>query len=174
MLVDTVLLPVLTRVNVLDTPTTPFRATSTSSKSHELEGSPFIIASHYIRYNNFDIQELKSHNSSNELISYLIFKKVCFDLYKVGFYQILIQEKRKGVGRPRLVEAPVKTKTCIYCRLCSAEGNLQEVLARKKEDPELFQLAKRLQWGDSMPVSLHKVENRKKIGTPWMKHNKHL
>ena len=72
------------------------------------------------------------------------------------------------------METPVKTKTCIYCRLCTGDGKLQEVLARKKDDSDLFQLAKRLKWGDSMPVKLQKVENRQKIGTPWMKYNKHL
>ena len=38
------------------------------------------------------------------------------------------------MGQQRLVETPVKTKSCIYCRLCTSTGTLQEVLARKKDD----------------------------------------
>lgn len=77
---------------------------------------------------------------------------------------------RREQSLPRLVEPLVKTKTSFYCRLCTNSGQLQEVLARRKDDNDLFQLCKRLNWGDTMPVELHKVENRKKIGTPWMKH----
>ena len=94
------------------------------------------------------------------------------------------------MGQQRLVETPVKTKSCIYCRLCTSTGTLQEVLARKKDDNDLFQLTKRLRfkkyyiitrveinsisirWGDTMPVKLQKVENKVKIGTPWMKHQR--
>ena len=50
------------------------------------------------------------------------------------------------MGQQRLVETPVKTKSCIYCRLCTSTGTLQEVLARKKDDNDLFQLTKRLRF----------------------------
>ena len=81
---------------------------------------------------------------------------------------------RSEQGLPRLLEAPVRTKTSIYCRLCTASGTLQEVLARKKDDNDLFQLSKRLKWGDEMPVKLERVENRRKIGTPWMKYKQEV
>ena len=85
-----------------------------------------------------------------------------------------MQAVRSEQGLPRLLEAPVRTKTSIYCRLCTASGTLQEVLARKKDDNDLFQLTKRLNWGDEMPVRLERRENRKKIRTPWMKYKQEV
>ena len=45
----------------------------------------------------------------------------------------------------------------------------QETLARKNRDKELYELAKILRWGDSMPVSLKIDNGKKKVGTPWIK-----
>jgi len=109
-----------------------------------------------VKYTNFGIDDLSPSEVQTELISYFVFKK----------------EGRREMGQQRLVETPVKTKSCIYCRLCTSTGTLQEVLARKKDDNDLFQLTKRLRWGDTMPVKLEKVENKVKIGTPWMKHQR--
>ena len=45
---------------------------------------------------------------------------------------------------------------------------LKETLARKNKDKDLYQLAKLMRWGDTLPVSLTKNEEKQKIGTPWM------
>lgn len=111
-----------------------------------------------VRYKNFSFPELSGDDVLTESVSYLVFKKAV----------------RSEQGLPRLLETPVRTKTSFYCRLCTASGKLQEVLARKKDDNDLFQLAKRLKCGDEMPVKLERVENRKKIGTPWMKYKQEV
>jgi len=107
-----------------------------------------------VRFRNFSFSDLPSDQVHTEYVSYLVYKKAV----------------RTEQSLPRILETPVRTKTSIYCRLCTNTGHLQEVLARKKDDDDLFQLGKKLRWGDMMPVKLTKVENRKKIGTPWMKH----
>jgi len=106
-----------------------------------------------IKYSNFQFDAHSKSTVGSELVSYFVFKK----------------ERRIVAGWPRLVETPVKTKTCIYCRLCTPNGTLQEALSRKKDDHDLFQLSKRLRWGDNFPVKLEKVTNRVKVGTPWYK-----
>ena len=89
----------------------------------------------------------------SELISYLVYKKA----------------RREGASLPRLVEAPLKAKQTLYCRLCTSKGTLQEVLVRKKDDDDLFQLTKMMKWGEELPVSLKEWVDKAKIGTPWMK-----
>jgi len=108
-----------------------------------------------VRYRNFDFLGIKDDQPLSEIISYVVFKKSC----------------REGNSTPRLVEPVLKTKGTLYCRLCTKFGTLQEVLVRKKDDNELYQLSKRMKWGDELPVDLQWVE-RPKIGTPWMKHQK--
>ena len=123
-----------------------------------------------VRYRNFSFSVLPKDEVHTEHVSYLVFKKVTVKFVSLPVTTIMCQAVRSEQGLPRLLESPVKTKTSFYCRLCTGSGQLQEVLARRKDDNDLFQLCKRLQWGDTMPVKLHKVENRQKIGTPWMKH----
>jgi len=52
--------------------------------------------------------------------------------------------------------------------MCTSMGTLQEVLVRKKDDGDLFQLGKRMKWGDELPVSLKEWVDKPKIGTPWL------
>jgi len=106
-----------------------------------------------IKYNNFQFDVYSKPSMGSDLVSYFVFKK----------------ERRSVAGWPRLVETPVKTKTCIYCRLCTPNGTLQETLSRKKDDQDLFQLSKRLRWGDNLPVKLLTKTKKVKIGTPWYK-----
>lgn len=106
-----------------------------------------------IRYRNFEFRQLKPDLVQTELISYLVFKK----------------SGREGGSLPRLVENPVRAKSCTYCRLCTSMGTLQEVLVRKKDDDDLFQLSKRMKCGDELPVNLKEWVDKPKIGTPWMK-----
>jgi len=106
-----------------------------------------------VRYQNFDIPELNPKDIKTDLVSYFVFKK----------------EPRQSISKPRLVEAPLKVKSCIYCRVCTINGTLQETLARKNKDKDLYQLAKLMKWGDQLPVSLKRNEEKKKVGTPWMK-----
>lgn len=48
-------------------------------------------------------------------------------------------------------------------------GTLQEILVRKKDDDDLYQLRKRMKWGDELSVNLKEWVDKPKIGTPWMK-----
>jgi len=89
-------------------------------------------------------------------------------------YLVWARGEREAGGLPRLVEAPVRAGTCHYCRLCTAQGGLQEVLVRKNSQPELFQVTKRLQWGEQLPVLLDWPQNKVKVGTPWMKRKRQL
>jgi len=106
-----------------------------------------------IRYRNFPLPGLDSEIIKTENISYLAFKK----------------DHREDSSQPRLVENPVKAGSCLYCRLCTNQGTLQEVLVRKKGDADLYQLTKRMRSGDVLPVRLDDWVEKPKIGTPWMK-----
>jgi len=106
-----------------------------------------------IRYRNFALPGISTEKIKTENISYVAFKK----------------DVREVSSQPRLVETPVRAGSCIYCRLCTGAGTLQEVLVRKKDDAELYQLAKRLKCGDELPVRLKEWVDKPKIGTPWMK-----
>ena len=106
-----------------------------------------------VRYNNFDLPGLEPSTTRYETFSYVVFKKGA----------------RETESFPRLVEPPVKTKGSFYCRLCTSQGGLQEVLCKKSADLDLFQLTKRLGCGDDLPVKLLPWVKKEKIGTPWMK-----
>eukprot|EP00092_Neocalanus_flemingeri_P070351 GFUD01086332.1.p1 GENE.GFUD01086332.1~~GFUD01086332.1.p1 ORF type:complete len:361 (+),score=103.66 GFUD01086332.1:173-1255(+) len=113
-----------------------------------------------VRYRNFDIPDLVPRQERDlvktDLISYLVYKK----------------SNREAASQPRMVEAPVRAKGNIYCRLCTNMGTLQEVLVRKKDDEDLFQLTKRMKWGDELPVNLKEWADKPRVGTPWMKYAK--
>lgn len=105
-----------------------------------------------VRYNNFDLPGLEESSVPKETFSYVVLRK----------------GPRETESLPRLVEPPVITKGDIYCRLCTSDGTLQEVLCRKKHDPELYQVAKRLEEGQELPVTLQPWKEQEKIGTPWL------
>ena len=105
-----------------------------------------------VRYNNFDLKGLDPTVVRHETFSYVVFKKGA----------------RETEAYPRVVEEVIKTKGSIYCRLCTSEGGLQEVLCRKKMDSKLYQLAKRLSPGQQLPATLVKTEKKEKEPwTPW-------
>ena len=144
------------------------------------------------RYKNFSFPELSRDDVHTESVSYLVFKKVIFR------HLSLIKptpshaggEVRAGAasaagGASEDQDQPLLSavyglrdssgqiiKLILMSKFCNKLS--QEVLARKKDDNDLFQLAKRLKWGDEMPVKLERVEQRKKIGTPWMKHKQEI
>lgn len=64
---------------------------------------------------------------------------------------------------PRLVrETLVKTRHT-FCRLCTKEGNLQEVVITPgKHGKQAYQCARRSRWGDQLPMELEKLESDKK------------
>jgi len=99
-----------------------------------------------VRFNNFDLKGLEPGTVRHETFSYVVFKK----------------GPRETEAFPRVVEEIVKTKGSIYCRLCTSEGNLQEVLCKKKKCAQLYQLAKRLNPGQQLPVTLVKTEKKEK------------
>jgi len=117
-----------------------------------------------VRYRYFELDRPEDKPSRpqsdpifTERISYLVFRK----------------STRDSVSLPRLVEEPLKTKGNMYCRLCTSQGQLQEVLCRKKDDNDLYQLAKRLRLGDELPVKLEPFQELKaKVGMPWLKREK--
>ena len=102
-----------------------------------------------VRFNNFDLKGLEPSTVRHEVFSYVVFKKGV----------------RETEAYPRVVEQIVKTKGSIYCRLCTSEGSLQEVLCKKKRSTQLYQLAKRLNPGQQLPVNLIKTEKKEK--EPW-------
>lgn len=109
-----------------------------------------------VRYSNFNLK-LKSDREEHlpvhtELYSYLVVKK----------------GEREILSWPRIVEQPVKTKGNMYCRLCTPEGNLQEVVCSRNADPSLYQHAKKLKCGQELPVHLD-WQTRPKEGAPWLK-----
>jgi len=108
-----------------------------------------------IRYSNFNLQ-LKGNKVSDlpihtEQYTYLVVKK----------------GEREAQSWPRLVEKPVKTKGNIYCRLCTPEGSLQEVMCQKKTDSDLFHHARKLGCGQELPVHLDWTP-KPRMGAPWL------
>ena len=102
-----------------------------------------------VRYNNFDLKGLDPTTQRHETFSYVVFKKGA----------------RETEAYPRVVEEIVKTKGAVYCRVCTSEGGLQEVLCKKKKCAPLYQLAKRLNPGQQLPATL--IQTDKKEKEPW-------
>ena len=99
-----------------------------------------------VRFNNFDLKGLDPNTQRHETFSYVVFKKGA----------------RETEAFPRVVEEIVKTKGAIYCRLCTSDGTLQEVLCKKKKCAPLYQLAKRLNPGQQIPATLVKTEKKER------------
>ncbi|XP_043200851.1 methyltransferase-like protein 17, mitochondrial [Amphibalanus amphitrite] len=56
---------------------------------------------------------------------------------------------------PRVVQPVLCRHKHVICRLCTARGALEEVVVtRRRHGPELYQCAKKVSWGDTMPVEL--------------------
>merc|ERR1719219_3370685 len=73
--------------------------------------------------------------------------------------------ERKSVGWPRIVETPVTPQGCVYCRLCTAEGTLQEVVCAKR-DRAVYDVARKLKYGDELPVRLEPWVEKEKTVRP--------
>ena len=106
-----------------------------------------------VRWTNFALPGIDSAATRQGSFSYVAFRKGV----------------REVEARPRLVEESVKTKGAMYCRLCTPEGRLQEVLCKKSRDPGLYEVAKRLAVGQQLPVTLQPWREGEGVGTPWMK-----
>jgi len=108
-----------------------------------------------VRYSNFNLK--MGSDKSDHL-------PVHTDVYS---YLVVKKGEREAVSWPRLVEQPIKTKGNIYCRLCTDQGALQEVVCSRKADSSLYQHAKKLKCGQELPVHLDWVP-RPKVGAPWL------
>lgn len=89
-------------------------------------------------------------NPRRERFSYIIFKKNGK------------REDDPASQWPRLVrETLVKTRHA-FCRLCTKEGKLQEVVFTKgKHGKQAYQCARRSKCGDQLPMEIEEIESDK-------------
>lgn len=87
-------------------------------------------------------------NPQRERFSYIVFKKNGK------------KEEDPTSQWPRLVrETLVKTRHS-FCRLCTKEGKLQEVIFTPgKHGKQAYQCARRSRWGDQLPMELQRLES---------------
>ncbi|OWR45826.1 RSM22 protein [Danaus plexippus plexippus] len=56
-------------------------------------------------------------------------------------------------GWPRVVRAPIVRSGHTICRMCTAQGELEEVIFSKaKYDQKTYRCARSCNWGDLLPV----------------------
>jgi len=60
---------------------------------------------------------------------------------------------------PRLVRETLVRTRHTFCRLCTVEGNLREIIVtQNKHGKEVYQCARNSKWGDRLPMSIENLE----------------
>lgn len=134
-----------------------------SEKESKHEGSLFAPCPHQLACPRFKLQDgtpcnfetkyfplraFNAHYPTKDKFSYLVFKKGPTD------------EDPESLGWPRLVRETVVRQRHTFCRLCTKDGNLREIIVTPKKHGRLvYQCAKRSKWGDRLPFNIENVES---------------
>uniref|UniRef100_A0A336MME2 CSON003852 protein n=1 Tax=Culicoides sonorensis TaxID=179676 RepID=A0A336MME2_CULSO len=110
------------------------------------EGTP---CNFQIRY--FPLPFYNIANPRNDRYSYIVFKKNGS------------RDQDPASNWPRLVRETLIKPRHVFCRMCTKDGNLQEVVfTAGKHGKPVYQCAKRSRWGDQLPLNLQTIEKIKK------------
>uniref|UniRef100_A0A1B6KGD8 Methyltransferase-like protein 17, mitochondrial n=1 Tax=Graphocephala atropunctata TaxID=36148 RepID=A0A1B6KGD8_9HEMI len=107
----------------------------------------------HIQVSYFDLPVGKKQEIKKELLSYVIIRKG--------------KRKVDNNNWPRVVRPILKRHNHVICRLCTADGDLREVIFTKnRHGKALYKCAKVTGWGDRLPVNLAAVTTKEENNQP--------
>ncbi|XP_011495145.1 PREDICTED: methyltransferase-like protein 17, mitochondrial [Ceratosolen solmsi marchali] len=89
-----------------------------------------------------------------EFFSYIVFKK---DLILI--YLKILGEATENDSWYRVVRNSIIHKNHVQCNLCTSNGQLKQIVFKKKYEKSLYKYAKRTGWGDRLPIEPNFTSN---------------